>query len=88
MKKLFALVVALLAVVGAVVVAALFFWRRNRRQSWRSSLSSAKDVASLWGKTAAGKAEDATDRLSATTSDATNAASTGGRNEERSEQLN
>lgn len=57
MKRLFALLVALLAAIGAATV--VFFWRKNHRQSWDSSVNSVKDSTTPWGKTAtdqAGKA--------------------------------
>jgi hypothetical protein len=64
MKRLFALVVALLAAIGAATV--VFFWRKNHRKSWDSSWSSAKDTASSWSKTAADEAGKAADQLSGT----------------------
>lgn len=73
MKKLFALVVGLLAAVGAATV--VVFWRKNHRQSWDSTLSSAKDTASSWGRSASETAHEAKDRLSATTTGVTDAAS-------------
>jgi hypothetical protein len=61
MKRLLALLVTLLAAIGAATV--VFFWRKNHRQSWDSSLSSAKDTASSWGKTAADQAGTAADEI-------------------------
>ena len=74
MHKLFALLVALLAVIGAVVVATLFYWRRGHK-SWGSTWSSAKDTTSAWAKSASDQAGKAADNLSGTAGDATKKAS-------------
>jgi hypothetical protein len=73
MKRLFALFVALLAAIGAATV--VFFWRKNHRQSWDSSLSSAKDAASSWGKSAADQAGKAADKVAAVADGSSGAAS-------------
>src|SRR5215471_1643103 len=73
MKKLFALIVALLAAIGAATV--VFFWRKNHRQSWDSSLSSARDTASSWTKTAVDQADKAAHRVAGAADDAGDAAS-------------
>jgi hypothetical protein len=63
MRKLIALLVGLLAAIGAVVTI-LFFWRR-RQGSWDSTWSSAKDTATSWGKTATDQAEKVVDNAAA-----------------------
>jgi hypothetical protein len=63
----------LLAAVGAVAAVAGVFLRRNRRAS--SLLSEAKDTTSSWGKTAAEKAGEATDKVAAMADKAASAAS-------------
>jgi hypothetical protein len=72
MKKLIALIVGVLAAIGAATVV---FWRKNHRQSWDSSLSSVKDSASSWGKTATDQAGRAADRVSGVADDVSDAAS-------------
>jgi hypothetical protein len=74
MHKLFALLVALLAVIGAVVVATLFYWRRGRKSSG-SSWSSVKDTTSAWAKSASDQAGEAAGNLSGMAGDATKKAS-------------
>ena len=63
MKKLIALLVGLLATVGAVVTI-LFFWRK-KQGSWSAMCSSAKDTTTSWGKTAADEADKAADKITA-----------------------
>jgi hypothetical protein len=65
MKKLAALLVGLLATVGAVVT--ILFFRRKKQGSWSATSSSAKDATTSWGKTAADEAGKAADRLSTMT---------------------
>lgn len=69
MKKLFALLVAVLAFIGAVVVATLFYWRKNNK-SWGRTWSSAKDAISSWTKSASDEAGRAAHKFSGVTSDA------------------
>jgi hypothetical protein len=73
MKKLIALLIGVLAVVGAVVTG-LFFWRK-RQGSWGATLSSAKDTATSWGKSAADEAGKAADKITAIADGAADTAS-------------
>jgi hypothetical protein len=73
MKKLIALLVGLLAAVGAVVTV-LFFWRK-KQGSWRATWSSAKDTTTSWGTTAADEAGKAADKITAMADGAANTAS-------------
>jgi hypothetical protein len=63
MKKLVALLVGLLAVIGAVVTV-VFFWRK-KQGSWGSMCRSAKDTTTSWDKAAAHEAGKATDKITA-----------------------
>jgi hypothetical protein len=60
MKKLIALVVGLLAAIGAV--ATIVFLKRKNQGSWSSFCSSAKDKTTAWGETAAHEAGKAVDQ--------------------------
>ena len=51
MRKLIALIVGILAAVGAAVTI-VFFWRK-KQGSWDATWSSAKDTATSFGKNAA-----------------------------------
>ena len=73
MKKLIALLVGLLATVGAVVTI-LFFWRK-KHGSWDATWSSARDTTTSWGKTAADGAGKAADKVTAMADGAANKAS-------------
>jgi hypothetical protein len=74
MRRLIALVVGLLAAIGAATVFVL--WRRNHQESWDSSWSSAKEKGSSWAKAAADEAGRAADKLSDTTAGVAGAART------------
>jgi hypothetical protein len=63
MKKLVALLVGLLAAIGAVVTV-VFFWRK-KQGSWISMCRHAKDTTTSWGKTAADEAGKAADKITA-----------------------
>jgi hypothetical protein len=73
MKKLIALLVALLAALGASV--AVLFFRRKNQGSLDSTWSSAKDTATSWGKTTADEAAKAGAAARSMAEDATDAAS-------------
>ena len=73
MKKLIALLVGLLATVGAVVTI-LFFWRK-KQGSWSAMCSSAKDTTTSWGTTAADEAGKAADKMTAMADGAADTAS-------------
>jgi hypothetical protein len=63
-----------LAAIGAVAAVAGFFLQRNRKAA-SSFLSDAQDTTSSWGKTAAEKAGEATDKVAAMGDKAASAAS-------------
>ena len=73
MKTLIALIVGLLAAVGAAVTI-VFFWRK-KQGSWDATWSSAKDTATSWGDTAADQAGKAADKITTLADDAGEAAS-------------
>jgi hypothetical protein len=72
MKKLIALIVGLLAAVGAATV--VLFWRKNHGSS-TSAWSSAKEAATSWGETAADEAGKAADEVVSAADGATREAS-------------
>jgi hypothetical protein len=61
MKKLIALIVAVLAAIGAVVT--VLFFRRKHHESSSPSWDSAKDTATSWGKAAADEAGTVADKV-------------------------
>jgi hypothetical protein len=74
MKKLFALLVALFALIGAAVVATLF-WRKKNQKSRGSMWGSANDTTSSWAESASDEAGKAADKLSGMTENASETAS-------------
>jgi hypothetical protein len=72
MRKALALLIGLLAAIGAATV--VFFWRKNHA-SWNSVCRSAKDTAASWSKTAADEAGNAADKVAAMADGATSTAS-------------
>jgi hypothetical protein len=73
MRKLIALIVGMLAVIGAAVTI-IFFWRK-KQGSWDATWSSATDTATSWGQTASDQAGKAADKITALADDAGDAAS-------------
>jgi hypothetical protein len=72
MRKLIALVIGVLAAVGAATI--VFFWRKNHGSS-TSAWSSAREAATSWGKTAADEADKAADEVASAADGATHEAS-------------
>jgi hypothetical protein len=72
-EELIALIVGLLAAIGATVTI-LFFWRK-KQGSWDATWRSAKDTATSFGKTAADQAGHAADKAAALADGAGDAAS-------------
>ncbi len=72
MKTLLAVLVGVLAAIGAAVLL------RNRQDSWSPAVSSARDTATSWGKSAADGASQAADKVAATAEGATDAANRAG----------
>ena len=73
MKTLLAVLVGVLAAIGAAVLALVFL--RKKQDSWDPAVSSARDTATSWGKSAADGASQAADKVAATAEGATDAAS-------------
>ena len=69
MKTLLAVLVGVLAAIGAVVLL------RKKQEAWSPAVSSARDTATSWGKSAADGASQAADKAAATAESATDAAS-------------
>ena len=69
MKRLLAVLVGVLAAIGAAVLL-------RKQDSWGPAVSSARDTATSWGKSAADGASQAADKVAATAEGATDAAST------------
>ena len=74
MKTLLAVLVGVLAAIGAAVLALVFL--RKKQDSWGPAVSSARETATSWGKSAADGASQAADKVAATAEGATDAAST------------
>ena len=73
MKTLLAVLVGVLAAIGAAVLALVFL--RKKQDSWGPAVSSARDTATSWGKSAADGASQAADKVAATAEGGTDAAS-------------
>ncbi len=73
MKTLLAVLVGVLAAIGAAVLALVFF--REKQDSWAPAVSSARDTATSWGKSATDRASQAADKVAASAEGATDAAS-------------
>jgi hypothetical protein len=73
MKKLFALIVGVLAIIGAVVTG-LFFWRR-KQGSWDATWKSVKDTATSFGNSTADQAGKAGEKVTSLVDSAGEAAS-------------
>ncbi len=69
MKTLLGVLVGVLAAIGAAVLL------RKKQDSWSPAVSSARDTATSWGKSAADGTSQAADKVSATAEGATDAAS-------------
>ena len=71
MKMLGALVVGILAAIGAVAVG--LFLLRKKQGSWDSVATSARETATSWGGSAADQASHAADKVAESAGDATEA---------------
>ena len=73
MKTLLAVLVGVLAAIGAAVLALVFL--RKKQDSWGPAVSSAGDTATSWGKSAADGASKAANKVATAAGSATDAAS-------------